>query len=184
MYTPILLHDHNEFLNEKIFLEGINIFCNIVTEIASVWKVGFQMSFKTLCLSDLRAEIKCILMFHLRLAEIYPFNMNKSSLIKLWHQLRKMICGSERSRQDVIRATSNLLYGYFLLVPIAGTSEKLEFQPSGFRQCQTPQSCSMITMSSWMRKYFLMESPSSATSLKRLQMPEILYIYTFVSKIC
>jgi len=34
-HTPILLHDHNEFLNEKIFLEGIPIFCNIIKEIAN-----------------------------------------------------------------------------------------------------------------------------------------------------
>jgi len=34
--TPVLLHDHNEFLNENIFLEGINVFCNIVKEIANV----------------------------------------------------------------------------------------------------------------------------------------------------
>jgi len=33
--TPILLHDHNEFLNEKIFLDGIPIFCNIIKEIAN-----------------------------------------------------------------------------------------------------------------------------------------------------
>lgn len=34
--TPILLHDHNEFLNEKIFLKGIEIFCDVISEIASV----------------------------------------------------------------------------------------------------------------------------------------------------
>ena len=34
--TPILLHDHNEFLNEKIFLKGIDIFCEIIAEMASV----------------------------------------------------------------------------------------------------------------------------------------------------
>jgi len=28
--TPILLHDHNEFLNEKVFLEGITIFQTII----------------------------------------------------------------------------------------------------------------------------------------------------------
>ena len=35
-HTPILLHDTNEFLNEKVFLKGIDIFCNVITEIASV----------------------------------------------------------------------------------------------------------------------------------------------------
>lgn len=35
-HTPVLLHDHNEFLNEKIFLKGIDIFEDIIREIASV----------------------------------------------------------------------------------------------------------------------------------------------------
>ena len=35
-FTPVLLHDHNEFLNEKIFLKGIDIFCDVIEEIASV----------------------------------------------------------------------------------------------------------------------------------------------------
>merc|ERR1712150_28417 len=34
--TPVLLHDHNEFLNEKIFLKGIDIFVDIIAEMASV----------------------------------------------------------------------------------------------------------------------------------------------------
>ena len=34
--TPILLHDHNEFLNENIFLKGIDIFCDIISEVAQV----------------------------------------------------------------------------------------------------------------------------------------------------
>ena len=34
--TPVLLHDHNEFLNEKIFLKGIDIFSDIIAELASV----------------------------------------------------------------------------------------------------------------------------------------------------
>ena len=34
--TPILLHDHNEFLNENVFLKGIDIFCDIIAEMASV----------------------------------------------------------------------------------------------------------------------------------------------------
>ena len=33
--TPVLLHDHNEFLNESIFLKGIVIFINIIKEIAN-----------------------------------------------------------------------------------------------------------------------------------------------------
>ena len=34
--TPILLHDHNEFLNENVFLEGINIFTDIIENVANV----------------------------------------------------------------------------------------------------------------------------------------------------
>ena len=34
--TPVLLHDHNEFLNENIFLKGIDIFVDIIDEMASV----------------------------------------------------------------------------------------------------------------------------------------------------
>lgn len=35
-YTPILLHDHNEFLNEKIFLQGICIYCELISNLANV----------------------------------------------------------------------------------------------------------------------------------------------------
>ena len=35
-HTPILLHDHNEFLNEKIFLRGIDVFVDVISEIASL----------------------------------------------------------------------------------------------------------------------------------------------------
>jgi len=34
--TPILLHDHNEFLNEKTFLRGIDIYCTIIQRVANV----------------------------------------------------------------------------------------------------------------------------------------------------
>ena len=36
--TPILLHDHDEFLNETIFLRGIDIFEDIIANIADVWQ--------------------------------------------------------------------------------------------------------------------------------------------------
>ncbi|XP_043464251.1 aminoacylase-1-like [Leptopilina heterotoma] len=35
-YTPIRMHGDNEFLNKDIFLKGIEIFMNIITEIANV----------------------------------------------------------------------------------------------------------------------------------------------------
>ena len=35
-HTPILLHDHNEFLNEKIFLKGIDIYEKILPKLANV----------------------------------------------------------------------------------------------------------------------------------------------------
>ncbi|KAL4239493.1 adenylate cyclase [Mactra antiquata] len=34
--TPILLHDHNEFLNEEVFLKGIDIYCKIIPALADV----------------------------------------------------------------------------------------------------------------------------------------------------
>lgn len=34
--TPILLHDHNEFLNEKTYLRGIDIFVTLITSMANV----------------------------------------------------------------------------------------------------------------------------------------------------
>ncbi|KAL7641475.1 UNVERIFIED_CONTAM: hypothetical protein RMT77_007346 [Armadillidium vulgare] len=35
-HTPILLHDHNEFLNEKIFLRGIQIYKTIISHIGNL----------------------------------------------------------------------------------------------------------------------------------------------------
>ena len=38
--TPILLHEHNEFLNEDVYLRGIDIYCQIIPALASVeWKI-------------------------------------------------------------------------------------------------------------------------------------------------
>ena len=34
--TPVLLHDHDEFLNENVFLRGIDIYYNIIKNLASV----------------------------------------------------------------------------------------------------------------------------------------------------
>ncbi|XP_056129624.1 aminoacylase-1A-like isoform X1 [Lampris incognitus] len=34
--TPILLHDHNEYLNEQIFLQGINVYEKLIPALASV----------------------------------------------------------------------------------------------------------------------------------------------------
>ncbi|XP_039295717.1 aminoacylase-1 isoform X5 [Nilaparvata lugens] len=35
-HTPVLLHDHNEFLNEKIFLKGIDIYYQIITALGNL----------------------------------------------------------------------------------------------------------------------------------------------------
>lgn len=35
-HTPILMHDHDEYLNEKIFLRGIEIYKNIITNLANI----------------------------------------------------------------------------------------------------------------------------------------------------
>jgi len=34
--TPVLLHDHNEFLNERVFTNGINVYTHIITNMANV----------------------------------------------------------------------------------------------------------------------------------------------------
>jgi aminoacylase len=34
--TPILLHDHNEFLNAKVFLKGIDIMHKLVLDLANM----------------------------------------------------------------------------------------------------------------------------------------------------
>ncbi|XP_056000914.1 aminoacylase-1-like isoform X1 [Ostrea edulis] len=34
--TPILLHDHNEFLNEKVFLKGVDVYCELIPALANV----------------------------------------------------------------------------------------------------------------------------------------------------
>ena len=34
--TPILLHDHNEFLNEAVFLEGIQCYCKVIFNLSNV----------------------------------------------------------------------------------------------------------------------------------------------------
>ncbi|XP_020659516.3 aminoacylase-1 [Pogona vitticeps] len=35
-HTPVLLHDHNEFLNEQVFLHGIEIYAHLIPALASV----------------------------------------------------------------------------------------------------------------------------------------------------
>ena len=35
-HTPVLLHDHNEFLNEDVFLRGIEVFVDIIENVANV----------------------------------------------------------------------------------------------------------------------------------------------------
>ena len=35
-HTPILLHDHNEFLNERVFLRGIGIYEDIIIALGNV----------------------------------------------------------------------------------------------------------------------------------------------------
>nr|XP_039268266.1 aminoacylase-1A-like [Styela clava] len=34
--TPVLLHDNNEFLNENVFIEGIDVYCDIIPAIANL----------------------------------------------------------------------------------------------------------------------------------------------------
>jgi acetylornithine deacetylase/succinyl-diaminopimelate desuccinylase-like protein len=34
--TPILLHDHNEFLNERVFMEGVRLYTKIIPRLANL----------------------------------------------------------------------------------------------------------------------------------------------------
>jgi acetylornithine deacetylase/succinyl-diaminopimelate desuccinylase-like protein len=34
--TPVLLHNHNEFLNENIYLEGIQVYEKLIHDLANV----------------------------------------------------------------------------------------------------------------------------------------------------
>lgn len=34
--TPILLHDHNEFLNEEVFLEGIKVYESLIPALSNI----------------------------------------------------------------------------------------------------------------------------------------------------
>ncbi|MEQ2160921.1 Aminoacylase-1A, partial [Goodea atripinnis] len=34
--TPILLHDHNEYLNERVFLNGVNVYERLIPALTSV----------------------------------------------------------------------------------------------------------------------------------------------------
>lgn len=40
--TPILLHDHNEFLNEYVFLEGVRLYTKILPRLANLAKGGSE----------------------------------------------------------------------------------------------------------------------------------------------
>jgi hypothetical protein len=34
--TPVRMHDHNEFLNEQVFLRGIRIYCHLLQAVANL----------------------------------------------------------------------------------------------------------------------------------------------------
>ena len=36
--TPVLLHDHNEYLEESVFLRGVEIYTKLIKNLASVEK--------------------------------------------------------------------------------------------------------------------------------------------------
>jgi len=35
-HTPILLHDHNEYLNAAVFVQGIDIYAHLIERLANV----------------------------------------------------------------------------------------------------------------------------------------------------
>ena len=38
-FTPVLLHDHNEFLNARVFLDGIAKFVGLIESLANIVEV-------------------------------------------------------------------------------------------------------------------------------------------------
>lgn len=44
--TPVLLHDHDEYLQADIFLRGIRIYKQIIRNLASVWTKKTKMYVK------------------------------------------------------------------------------------------------------------------------------------------
>ena len=40
--TPILLHDHNEFLNKDVFLRGIDVYCTIIKDLANTERLDTE----------------------------------------------------------------------------------------------------------------------------------------------
>ena len=60
--TPILLHDHDEFLNESVFLRGIEIYCEIITALGNRapfngWKKINKLNDNFLLLTVLQNQI-------------------------------------------------------------------------------------------------------------------------------
>lgn len=47
-YSKVLLHDHNEYLNEQVFLDGIVWYERIILKLASVSKIEEQGAGKLL----------------------------------------------------------------------------------------------------------------------------------------
>ena len=41
--TPILLHEHNEFIDEAVFLEGIEVFQTLITDLASASRLETEL---------------------------------------------------------------------------------------------------------------------------------------------
>jgi aminoacylase len=35
-HTPVLLHDHDEYLNENVFLDGIKWYCEVISALSSL----------------------------------------------------------------------------------------------------------------------------------------------------
>jgi len=40
--TPILLHDHNEFLNKDVFLRGIDVYCTIIKDLENTERLDTE----------------------------------------------------------------------------------------------------------------------------------------------
>jgi len=97
--TPVLLHDHNEFLNARVFLKGIEIYANLITSLANVlWSCkSFALNLPSVSWADFKQR--------------YHRQSNIRVAKQLWasvHQLHHAFGASRHQRsweakEDVVR---------------------------------------------------------------------------------
>lgn len=86
-HTPILLHDHNERVNEKIFLTGIDIFVDVIACMANVWHF---YRYCIWCNKDLKVFIlfmnKIIRFHHAKQYKVYMYSDQWSHINEIFQK--------------------------------------------------------------------------------------------------